>query len=81
MEKPFCDYLVWATAGKAHLYDHEKNRYVGKELVDALAPVFDALLDEETLRQLNHGHSTSLNESINSLIWRYCSKVRNSHSS
>ena len=71
----FCDYAIHALAGKAGSFHHDPKRFIGKEFVDALAPVFDLLLNEDTLRQLNHGFSTSLNESVNYMYWKFSSKV------
>ena len=60
---------------KAGSYHHDPKRFIGKEFVDALAPVFELLLNEDTLRQLNHDFSTSLNESVNYMYWKLSPKV------
>ena len=76
-----CTDVSWCSYQKA-LREGNGNAYSQKGVVDPkyllpLKYVFEDVTKPEYLNRLLHNFSTSPNESFHSVIWSFCSKVRN----
>lgn len=68
----WCPYLKAQAANQP--YSHKNNLPV--PIMDIVKPIFKDLANTDLLRKCLDGYTQNANESVNSVIWKYCSKTR-----
>ncbi|XP_046680753.1 uncharacterized protein LOC124367720 [Homalodisca vitripennis] len=64
-EKSWCKYNKAKAEGK--MYEHKNN--LPEPIMQAIKPIFKALIDPNLLKKCTHGKTQNVNESVNSVIW------------
>ena len=71
-ERSWCG---WQRAqAKGEIYHHQK-KPLPSAIVQLLKPVYTRLGNPELLKKCLHGYHQNANESLHSLVWRFCPKV------
>lgn len=69
----WCKYNAAANKGETSKYKHKN--VIAKSIKDEVKPIFAELCKTELLKRCLGGKTQNPNESINSIIWKYCPKT------
>lgn len=70
----WCPYKKAEAAGTLDTYKHTNN--LPKAVMDEIKPIFKDLVKTELLKKCLDGYTQNANESVNSVIWKFCPKVK-----
>ena len=71
-EDTYCGWWKWK-AGKQDSYTHKN--LIPEAVLKAIKPVYERLTDRPLLERCCRGATQNQNESLNGLVWKYCSKT------
>ena len=70
----WCPYLQAKAEGRHLTYRHKNN--MPEAVMSEIKPIFKDLANTALLQKCIHGYTQNANESINSVIWKFCPKTK-----